>query len=437
MTRTLLRGRTLSFLRRPESADDTTSFRYEEDGALLIEDGRILAAGAHADLVPQAQDASVIDHRPHLILPGFIDAHAHFPQMQVIASFGTELLEWLNRYTFPEETRFAGSDHCARIAKLFLDELLRQGTTTVAAYCSVHPASADALFAEAQSRDMLVVAGKVMMDRNAPEALRDTAQSSYDDTKVLIARWHGQGRCRYAVTPRFAITSSPAQLEAAGALMREHPGLHMQTHLSENHAEIALSCELYPQAKDYTDIYDRYGLLGEKSLLGHCIHLSDREADRLSESGSVAVFCPTSNLFLGSGLFPFQRLRRREKPVRAALATDVGGGTNYSMLRTADEAYKVVAMGGAEKLDPLTSVWQLTRGNAEALGLSDKIGTLGAGSDADLVVLDSTATPAMRLRRERIEHLSEELFLLQTLGDDRAVVETYVAGRPAKSREDA
>jgi guanine deaminase len=253
---------------------------------------------------------------------------------------------------------------------------------------------------------------------------------------VLIARWHGQGRCRYAVTPRFGITSSPAQLEAAGALMREHPGLHMQTHLSENHAEIALSCELYPQAKDYTDIYDRYGLLGEKSLLGHCIHLADREADRLSESGSVAVFCPTSNLFLGSGLFPLQRLRRREKPVRAALATDVGGGTNYSMLRTADEAYKVVAMGGAEKLDPLTSFWQLTRGNAEALGLSDRIGTLEAGSDADLVVLDSAATPAMGLRGERIEQLSEELFLLQTLGDDRAVVETYVAGRPAKPNEE-
>jgi len=438
VTPTLLRGRTLSFLRRPESVEDTASFRYEADGAVLVEDGRIRAAGAYAELAPQAQaaDATVIDHRPHLILPGFIDAHAHFPQMQVIASFGTELLEWLNRYTFPEETRFADPGHCARIAKLFLDELLRQGTTTVAAYCTVHPCSVEALFAEALSRKMLVVAGKVMMDRNAPDDLRDTAQSSYDDTKALIARWHGQGRCRYAVTPRFAITSSPAQLEAAGALMREHPDLHLQTHLSENSAEIALSCELYPQAKDYADIYDRYGLLGQKSLFGHCIHLNDREADALSESDSVAVFCPTSNLFLGSGLFPYQRLRRREKPVRAALATDVGGGTNYSMLRTADEAYKVVAMGGAEKLDPLTSFWQLTSGNAEALGLADRIGRLETQADADLVVLDSAATPAMRLRRERIARLSEELFLLQTLGDDRAVIETYVAGRPAKPKEE-
>ena len=354
------------------------------------------------------------------------------PQMQVIASYGAELLDWLNKYTFPEETRFSDPDHARRIAGTFLDELVRQGTTTVAAYCSVHRESAEAFFSAAHARDMLTVGGKVMMDRNAPDGLRDTPQSAYDDSKALISAWHGKGRQLYAVTPRFAITSTPEQMEVAGALMREHPDLHMQTHLSENHAEIAFTLELYPQARDYTDVYERYGLLGRRALFGHCIHLSEREADALAESGSVAVFCPTSNLFLGSGLFDYQRYRRRGRPLRTAIATDVGGGTNYSMLRTMDEGYKVIALNG-EKLDPLGSFWQATRGNAEALSLSNRIGTLDEGSDADIVVLDSGATPAMRIRRERVTSLAEELFLLQTLGDDRAVVETYVAGRPVKS----
>jgi guanine deaminase len=384
-------------------------------------------------VVKQAgSDVTKIDHRPHLLLPGFIDAHAHFPQMQVIASYGAELLDWLNKYTFPEETRFFNPQHGRRIARLFLDEMVRHGTTTVAAYCSVHKESTQAFFAEAHERNMLTVAGKVMMDRNAPEGLRDTPQSGYDDSKALITEWHGKGRQLYAITPRFAITSSPEQMEMAGALMREFPDVHMQTHLSENHAEIAFTKELYPWSKDYTDVYEHYGLLGKKALFGHCIHLSEREADALADSGSVAVFCPTSNLFLGSGLFDYQRYRRREKPIRIAAATDVGGGTNYSMLRTMDEGYKVIALNG-EKLNPLASFWQITRGNAEALSIADKVGTLGIGSDADIVVLNSSATAAMRLRMETIETLAEELFLLQTLGDDRAIAEVYVAGKPAKS----
>lgn len=430
----LLRGRLLTFLRTPQGVDDHAAYRYEEDGALVVREGKIAAMGDFASLSQgEGRGLEIFDHRPHLILPGFIDAHAHMPQMQIIASFGAELLDWLNNYTFPEETRFSDHDHAARIAKSFLDELIRHGTTSVAAYCSVHPESADALFAEAHARDMLILAGKVMMDRNAPDGLRDTPQSSYDDTRALIDRWHGKGRLHYVVSPRFAITSSPEQLEMAGALMREHPVLHMQTHLSENRAEIELACSLYPQAKDYTDIYARYGLLGDKALIGHCIHLSEREADALSETGSVAVFCPTSNLFLGSGLFDWQRYRKRPKPLRMAVATDVGGGTNYSMLRTMDEGYKVIALNG-EKIDPLSSFWQITRGNAEALSLVERVGTLEPGTDADLVVLNSSATPNMALRMERIETLVEELFMLQTLGDDRAVVETYVAGRAAKCR---
>ena len=433
MTDTLLRGRTLSFRRWPETVDDHAAYAYEEDGGLLLRDGKILATGAYADVERQAgEGVKKIDHRPHLLLPGFIDAHAHFPQMQVIASYGAELLDWLNTYTFPEEKKFGDAQHGRRIARLFLDEMLRHGTTTVAAYCSVHKASAEAFFEESHARDMLNIAGKVMMDRNAPDGVTDTAQSGYDDTKALIGQWHGKGRQLYALTPRFAITSSPEQMEMAGALMRDYPGLHMQTHLSENHAEIAYTCELYPKAKDYTDVYEHYGLLGKKSLFGHCIHLSEREADALSDSGSVAVFCPTSNLFLGSGLFDYKRYRRREKPLRIATATDVGGGTNYSMLRTMDEGYKVIALNG-EKLNPFQSFWQLTRGNAEALSIAQKAGTLDAGTDADIVVLDSRATPVMRLRMETVASLAEELFLLQTLGDDRAVREVYVAGKPAKS----
>jgi len=432
MTATLLRGRTLSFLRFPETKDDLAACRYEEDGGLLVADGVIVDAGPFDDVRARAgADVPVIDHQPHLILPGFIDCHVHMPQMQVIASYGAELLDWLNTYTFPEETKFRDAQHGRRIARLFLDEMIRQGTTTVAAYCSVHKASAEAFFAEAHARNMLTIAGKVMMDRNAPEGLRDTPQSGYDDTKALIAEWHGKGRQHYAVTPRFAITSTPEQMEMAKALMREHPDLHMQTHLSENHAEIAFTQELYPWSTDYTDVYAHYGLLGPRALFGHCIHLSEREADALSESGSVAVFCPTSNLFLGSGLFDYQRFRKRAKPIRIAAATDVGGGTNYSMLRTMDEGYKVIALNG-EKLNPLASFWQMTRGNAEALSLAERIGTLDPGTDADLVVLDSRATPAMRLRMETVGSLAEELFLLQTLGDDRAVVETYVAAKAAK-----
>ena len=437
MAQILLRGRTLSFLRWPEDTNDHAAYRYEEDGGLLIDGGKIAAAGSYADVAAAAAEgAKRIDHRPHLILPGFIDAHVHYPQMGVIASYGAELLDWLNTYTFPEETKFRDAQHGRRIARLFLDEVIRQGTTTVSAYCTVHKQSAEAFFAESHERNMLNIAGKVMMDRNAPQGLRDTPESGYDDTKALIAEWHGKGRQLYAVTPRFAITSSPEQMEMAGALMREFPDLHLQTHLSENRAEIAFTQELYPWSRDYTDVYEHYGLLGPRALFGHCIHLSEREADALSDSGSVAVFCPTSNLFLGSGLFDYQRYRSREKPLRIATATDVGGGTNYSMLRTMDEGYKVIALNG-EKLNPFASVWQLTRGNAEALSIADKAGTLEVGTDADIVVLDSRATPAMKLRMETVDTLAEELFLLQTLGDDRAVAEVYVAGKEAKSALEA
>lgn len=428
MTTTLLRGRLLSFHRAPLSLADNQSYLYEEDGGLLIEDGRIAAVGPFADVKAKAAEGTAeIDHRPHLIMPGFIDMHLHFPQMQVIASYAANLLEWLNTYTFPEECRFVESAHAQRIATHFYDELIRHGTTTAVAYCSVHKTSADAFFAEAMKRNMRMVGGKVMMDRNAPQGLLDTPEMGYDETRQVIADWHGKGRNHVAITPRFAITSTPAQMEATSALAREFPDLHIQTHLSENHDEIKFTCELYPDAIDYTDIYARYGLLGPKSLFGHAIHLSEREADVMSETGSVAIHCPTSNLFLGSGLFPMKALTRREKPVRIGVATDIGGGSSYSMLKTMDEAYKIQQILG-ERLNPLESYYLMTRGNAEALSLADRIGTLEPGTEADLVVLDAAATPAMALKMETVKTLPEELFLMQTMGDDRTVAETYVAG---------
>ncbi len=433
MTMLLLRGRLLSFKRAPLSIDDTASYLYIEDGGLLVSDGKIAAIGTYTDIRAEAPEGvEEKDHRPHLIVPGLIDMHLHFPQMQVIGSYAANLLEWLNTYTFPEECRFVESAHAQRIATHFYDELIRHGTTTAVAYCSVHKTSADAFFAEALKRNMLMVGGKVMMDRNAPQGLLDTPELGYDETRQVIADWHGKGRNHVAITPRFAITSTPKQMEAAQALAQEFPDLFIQTHLSENLDEIKYTCELYPEAIDYTDIYVRYGLMGKKTLLGHAIHLSDREADVLSETGAVAVHCPTSNLFIGSGLFPMKKLQRREKPVRIAVATDIGGGSSYSMLRTMDEAYKIQQLLG-ERLNPLESWYLMTRGNAEALSMVDRIGTLDAGTDADITVLNASSTPAMALKMEVVTSLTEELFLMLTMGDDRTVVETYVAGTAAKT----
>jgi guanine deaminase len=376
-----------------------------------------------------------VDHYPDaLILPGFIDAHIHYPQTQVIASYGAQLMDWLERYAFAEELRFADPDHAAAVAGFFLDELARNGTTTAAVYGTVHAQAAEAFFAESHRRNTRMIAGKVMMDRGAPAALTDTAESSYADSKALIQRWHGLGRQLYAVTPRFAITSSEAQLQAAGALLKEFPGIYLQTHLSENRQEIETVRKLFPWAESYTAVYERFGLLGPRSLFGHCIHLDEGERLLLSGSGSVAVFCPTSNLFIGSGLFNLAAAHAQGAPgghpLRVALATDVGGGTSYSMLRTLAEGYKVLQLQG-QNLPALFGFYWLTLGNARALGLDDRVGELAPGREADIVVLDARATPAMAHRALTLETLEEELFLLMTLGDDRAVTATYIAGERA------
>jgi len=438
---TALRGRLLSFLAAPKGAGDAASYRYIPDGVVVVEAGRIARVGPAAEVLPALPAGTAVDHYPdELILPGFIDAHLHFPQTQVIASYGAQLLDWLQKYTFVAEQRYADQAYAERQAKWFLGELLANGTTTAAVYGSVHPGSAEAFFAESERLGTAMIAGKVMMDRNAPSGLLDTAQSSYDDSRALLERWHGKGRQRYAVTPRFAITSTEAQLEAAGALAREFPDAYVQTHIAENLKEVAAVRELFPDSRDYLDVYDRYGLLGPKTLFGHCIHLEERERRRMAETGSVAVFCPTSNLFIGSGLFPLRvlqgrELARRDPPVRIAAATDVGGGTSYSMLRTLGEGYKVQQLQGTN-LSALEAFHLVTAGNAEALGLQDETGTIAPGRCADLVVLDARATAAMAHRMEAVEaDLEEELFILMTLGDDRSVKATYVQGRRMHERE--
>lgn len=422
-----IRGRLLSFTAEPAGAGDHGSYTLIPDGMLRVEDGRIAAAGPASVLAPLLPPGTPVDdHGDRLVVPGFIDLHIHFPQTRVIASYGAQLLDWLNTYTFVEEQRYGDPAFAAAQARFFLGELLRNGTTTAVVYGSVHPESVEAFFAESHRRGTGMIAGKVMMDRHAPAALCDTARRGYDESKALIGRWHGRGRQRYAVTPRFAITSTPEQLDTAGALLSEHRDCYLQTHLSENHDEIRQVARLYPEARDYTDVYGRFGLLGPRSLLGHCLHLSDAELDRLAETGSVAVFCPTSNLFIGSGLFDAARLCRAG--VRTGLATDVGGGTSYSMLRTAAEGYKVLQLQG-QNLPALAAFHAMTRGNALALGLEGEIGVFAPGAWADAVVLDSAATPALAHRMETARGLEDELFALMTLGDDRAVAATYVQGR--------
>ena len=424
-TQLLLRGRILTFNAEPLGPDDTGAYTYIENGALLIGDGIIIASGLYDDLILRAEQAEIIDHRPNLLMAGFIDTHIHFPQVQVIASWGAQLLDWLNTYTFPEETRFVDPSHSAIMAGHFYDQLIDHGTTTAVSFCSVHKTSAEAYFKEAERRNMRMIGGKVLMDRNAPDGLRDTPQTSYDDTKALIEQWHGKGRVDYAITPRFAITSTPEQLEMAGALVTEYPDCYIQTHLSENHDEIAFTAELFPQARDYLDVYQSNNLLGPKTLLGHSIHLKPREVDALAETGALPVFCPTSNLFLGSGLFDDAGLRARG--ITNAIATDVGAGTSYSMLQTLNEGYKVLQLQN-QSLHPLRAFHWITRGNAVALGLEDKIGTLEVGTEADVVVLNSKATKAMALRSERATDLFQELFVLQVMGDDRAIEQCYVGG---------
>ena len=376
------RAKLLTFTGDPALSADAAV--YHEDGVVIVEDGHVVAAGAWPALAGRvAKGASVHDLRDKLIVPGFIDTHIHYPQTDMIASPAPGLLPWLDTYTFPTERRFEDPAYARDTASFFVDELLACGTTTALVYCTVHKGSADALFAESEARNVRMEAGKVLMDRNCPEFLRDTAQSGYDDSAELIGRWHNRGRQMYALTPRFAPTSTEAQLEACGVLAREHPDVFIQSHVAENRDEVKWVADLFPGHRSYLDIYDHYGLLRRRAVYGHCIYLDDEDRRRMAETGAVASHCPTSNLFLGSGLFDFDAAGEAGMPV--ALATDVGGGTSFSMLQTMNEAHKVARLNG-HHLSATRMFWLATAGAAEALDIGDKVGTLAVGSEADHVV---------------------------------------------------
>ncbi|RDE22872.1 guanine deaminase [Motiliproteus coralliicola] len=408
------------------------SYQYFDDGLLVIEDGRIAAVGEAEKLLPGLPAAAqVTEHKDSLLCPGFIDTHIHYPQTGMIAAYGEQLLDWLNNYTFPTEQHFQDKEHAAGVADIFLTELLRNGTTTALVFGTVHPESVDAFFEAAEQRDLRMIAGKVMMDRNAPDYLTDTPESSYKESKALIERWHGKGRLHYAVTPRFAPTSTGEQLAVAGQLLGEYPDLYMHTHLSENKKEIEWVKELFPERSGYLDVYDHYELLGERSVLAHGVHLSDCECERLAETDSAIAFCPTSNLFLGSGLFNLPKMEAHN--IKVGLGTDVGAGTSFSILQTLNEAYKLMQLQ-QEKLNPFKSLYLATLGGAQALKLDDKIGNFSIGKEADFVVLDYNATPLMSYRMAQAKELEERLFVLMTLGDDRTISETFAMGRSVHQR---
>ncbi|WP_109466471.1 guanine deaminase [Albibacillus kandeliae] len=424
---TILRGQVLGFARSPFDGDPEGAARVDE--AVAIAGGRILATGSAEALARAHPGAEIVDHGDKVILAGFVDAHAHYPQTAIIASWGKRLIDWLNSYTFPEEMRFADPAYAGTIAARYLDLTAAHGTTTVCSYCTIHPESVEALFSEAQRRGQRIVAGKTCMDRDtAPEGLRDTAQSAYDDSRALIGRWHGVDRLNYAITPRFSPTSTPEQLEALGSLWAEHSDCLMQTHLSEQTDEIEWVLGLYPQARDYLDTYEAYGLLGERGLYGHAIHLEPRERDRLRETGAALVHCPTSNTFIGSGLFDMNGLMAEGQ--RIGLATDTGGGSSFSMLRTMAAAYEIGQLRG-RPLHAAELLWLATAGSAAALHMGDRIGNIAHGMEADLVVLDLASTPAIAQRTARAETLWEALFATIMMGDDRAIAEVRIAGRKA------
>ncbi len=422
---TLLLGQTLSFAQNPFETSPDQAAVHNARGAVLIENGVILAVGNADEMRAAHPLVRQVDYADGLILAGFVDAHVHYPQTAIIASWGKRLIDWLNSYTFPEEMRFGERAYADEISARYLNLTANHGVTTMVSYCTIHPESVDAFFGHAQKRGQRVVAGKTCMDRNAPERLRDTPQSAYDDSKALINTWHGVDRLNYAITPRFSPTSTPEQLDALGQLWREHPDCLMQTHLSEQTDEIEWVHDLFPNARDYLDTYEQFGLLGEKGLYGHAIHLEPREKDRLREVGAGLIHCPTSNTFIGSGLFDMGGLMAEGQ--RVGLASDTGGGSSFSMLRTMAAAYEVAQLRHTP-LHAAQLIWLATQGSARALHMEDKIGNLAPGMEADVIVLDLASTPDIAQRSVRADSFWEALFPTIMMGDDRAVRATWING---------
>jgi guanine deaminase len=430
-----IRSAALTFTGDPfsDAADMCTT--YLSDAVLVMEQDRIRQFGPADEILSSLDSVIPVERYPDsLVLPGFIDCHVHYPQIRIIGAGGEALIDWLDKYTYLAEQAFDDPVQAQQAASRYFDELLRNGTTSAAVFCTTHPGSVDAFFLEAQKRRMRMIGGKVLMDRHAPEALTDTAQRGYDDSKALIDRWHGRDRLHYAITPRFAASSTPAQLAAAGALRGEYPTTYVQSHLAETRAEIAWVAELYPDRAGYLDVYDHFDLIGERALYGHGIYLTGAEWQRIAETGTTVAHCPTSNLFLGSGLFNIGEAKKSGRPVRVGLATDLGAGTSFSMLQTMAAAYKVARLAG-QNLSATQAFYLATRGAAEALALDDRIGSLAPGMDADVIVLDLKSTPMIDYRMQFTDTIEEALFVQMIMGDDRAISATYIAGEVAYRRD--
>ncbi len=431
---TAFRGTLLYFIADPSDAElkdqGVDAVQHIEDGLLLVDErGLIEQIGRYDTLIKQlSDDIDIIDHSGKILMPGFVDCHIHYPQTEMIAAYGTQLLDWLETHTFPVESQFKDYDYSVKIAERFCTELLRNGTTTALVFGTVHPESIDAFFSVAQQRKLRMIAGKVMMDRHAPDVVLDTPETSYTESKALIEKWHGVDRLDYAVTPRFVPTSTPEQLAQAGRLLEEFPGVYLHTHLSENKDEIAWVSELFPDSKHYLDVYDQAGLLGKRSVFAHGIHLCDDECQRMADSDSVIAHCPSSNLFLGSGLFNLTKMD--EYGIRVGIGSDVGGGSSFSAFDSLADAYKIQQLRDVN-LDPFRALYLATLGGAKALSLDDRIGSFKPGMEADFIVLDPKATDFLAFRTQHCKNLKELLFVLNTLGDDRVIAATYILGQQA------
>lgn len=431
MTATAYRSSIFHCLADPGSHSSDNAVEYLDDGLLIVDNGIVEVLGNASDLMPGlSENIEHVDLRGKLIVPGFVDCHVHYPQVDIIASFGEQLMDWLNKYAYPVEKRFSDTAHAREVAEFFTDELLRNGTTTALVFATVHPSSVDAIFEAAKKRNMRLISGKVLMDRNCPDDLCDTAESGYSESKALIEKWHGDGRLSYAITPRFAVTSTDEQLAAAGRLASEYPDVYVHTHLAENKEEVDLISQQFPASRSYLDVYDQNNLVRDRSVFAHCLHLDDEDRATMAARNASIAFCPTSNLFLGSGLFDLQAAR--ESNIRTGIGSDVGGGTSLNQLRTLSEAYKVLQLQG-QSLPAFAAFYLATLGGAAALGLDDKIGNFERGKEADFIVLDSAPASITRRRLASTDDVAEKLFALMMLGDDRAVCATYLAGKEAYS----
>lgn len=430
------RGEVVYFTDDPAISQE--ALHHYADGVVYVKDGYILESGDFAALKARYPLADIVDYRGHIITPGFIDTHVHYPQTEMIGAYGAQLLDWLSRYTFPTEEKFANKAYAEQVADRFLSLMVDNGTTTALVFATVYPVSVDAFFEQAQKRNMRMISGKVLMDRNAPDALQDTPESAYADSKALIKKWHHKGRLSYAVTPRFAPTSTDAELDTAARLLQEYPDVYLHTHLAENKQESAWVHRLFPQDRSYLGVYERHGLVTKRSIFAHSIHLDDIDYAMLQHHDSAVAFCPSSNLFLGSGLFNLDAAHQHN--IKVGMGTDIGAGTSFSMLTTMNNAYKVTQLRKAytenpdevKALSPQENLYLATLGGARALSLDDKIGSFTQGKEADFVVLDPKSTSVMAQRITSASSLDDKLFALEILGDDRAVSHTYVMGKKLK-----